>query len=336
MRDAKYDIVKAIAIYLVIVGHVIDQIGLEKSFLIRYLHMPVFFFVSGFFLYHTIHKYTFREVFIKKAKTLLTPYIIWSFISFGVNVIIFFIQKNYGYQNLKEEFIEIFLYARSLWFFIMMFFSSIFLAVFAYTIKNKYWILICVCGWFLVSMQPINNIFLLYKFKWLFPFMLLGYLSAKYKKMIKGEIIWSKVILNILGFILVAGIFYNENYYYAYSQFDYSNVIEIIMGLIYYAISFWGIVSCLILAQKLSEYKLSNKVQHIGASTADIYVIHSFFIKLLIFPAQTINILSYLYVLIVSFVILVISMFVKYIFRYSKIYNFSFGRLIIPDDRPMR
>lgn len=327
MRETKYDIVKAIAIYLVIVGHAIDQIGLEKSILIRYLHMPIFFFVSGYFLYHTIHKYNFRIVFIKKTKTLLIPYIIWSFVSFGMNVIIFFIQKNNAYQNLKEEFIEIFIYARSLWFFIMMFFSSIFLAVFAYLIKNKYWILFCVCGWILVSIQPINNIFLLYKFKWLFPFMLLGYLSGKYKNMLKKEFTWFKVILNLLGFILAANMLYKENYYYAYSQFDYSNVIEIVMGFIYYAISFWGVAACLILAQKLSEYNISNRIQRIGASTADIYVIHAFFIKLLIFPAPAINILSYFYVFIVSFVILIMSMFVKYVLRYSKIYNFSFGRL---------
>lgn len=76
MRNRTFDILKAIAIYLVVLGHVLDFYGLNQYPLISFLHMPIFFFVSGYFLYYSINKYSFQVLFKKKVKTLLVYCII--------------------------------------------------------------------------------------------------------------------------------------------------------------------------------------------------------------------------------------------------------------------
>lgn len=181
MREEKYDIAKAIAIYFVVLGHMFDQLGLVDSNIINFTHMPVFFFISGYFLYNTIDKYSIDQFVKKKVKSLLIPYFAWSFISFVANISMLMIRRSFTLMVLKEEFIQIFLFARSTWFFIVLFFSAIFLALFCYYSKSRYWKLQCILAWLLFSLLPIHGEFAIYKFKWLFPFMLLGYLIAEYK-----------------------------------------------------------------------------------------------------------------------------------------------------------
>lgn len=53
-RDHKFDLLKGIAIYLVVMGHVLTMCirGLDAAFIFKFIenvHMPVFFFISGYF-----------------------------------------------------------------------------------------------------------------------------------------------------------------------------------------------------------------------------------------------------------------------------------------------
>ena len=50
--------------------------------------MPIFYIVSGFFLFNEIKKYDISHLIIKKIKRFIIPYLIWSFISFIANAML--------------------------------------------------------------------------------------------------------------------------------------------------------------------------------------------------------------------------------------------------------
>lgn len=56
--------------------------SLKIDIFINAFYMPMFFFISGFFLH--VEKYTIKEYAIKKIKGLLVPYLIWGVFHFAV------------------------------------------------------------------------------------------------------------------------------------------------------------------------------------------------------------------------------------------------------------
>ncbi|MBP9759090.1 acyltransferase family protein [Candidatus Dojkabacteria bacterium] len=73
-RDKNVDIYKGIAIMLVLVGHLYWNESIAS--LVYSFHLPLFFFVTGFFIDHSANKYTFGKYFISRVKNILFPYII--------------------------------------------------------------------------------------------------------------------------------------------------------------------------------------------------------------------------------------------------------------------
>ena len=73
-RDKSLDIMKGIGILLVVFAHVYHNSGIIYQF-----HMPLFFILSGAAMTYSASGY----VFLKKFKTLLVPYFVFSVICFG-------------------------------------------------------------------------------------------------------------------------------------------------------------------------------------------------------------------------------------------------------------
>ena len=86
-RKQWIDTLKAVAIFLVVCGHYVHT-PVVKAFIYSF-HMHLFFMISGF-LYHK--KDTFGKLVIKKAKTLLVPYLIFSLIGYGF----FLLRRRFG------------------------------------------------------------------------------------------------------------------------------------------------------------------------------------------------------------------------------------------------
>lgn len=65
-RLREIDILKAIAIIMVVYEHVIvNTMGLYTGF-VNYVHMPIFYFVSGYFFFEELTKYSVGKVALKK------------------------------------------------------------------------------------------------------------------------------------------------------------------------------------------------------------------------------------------------------------------------------
>lgn len=85
VRDKSFDVIKGILIYLVVLGHSIhlefnDSSWNNSLFAFIYsFHMPLFIFISGYFLKSSLRK-QFCEMAISKIQRLIIPTVIYTFI----------------------------------------------------------------------------------------------------------------------------------------------------------------------------------------------------------------------------------------------------------------
>lgn len=98
-RSEWVDYAKAIGILLVVYGHVargLVNAGIMSDSLVQQyvdsviytFHMPLFFFLSGLFLISSFQSKGFGWVFSSKIDTIIYPYIIWSLLQGGVEVVL--------------------------------------------------------------------------------------------------------------------------------------------------------------------------------------------------------------------------------------------------------
>ena len=113
------DIAKALALYLVIVGHAVPRASMIFRFIFTF-HMPVFFFLSG---YCSLRPGNIR----KKASSLLLPYLIFSLV--GICIMLIF--RDWRPEIGIREIVEKYLYFTQppalgpLWFLPCMFWASV-------------------------------------------------------------------------------------------------------------------------------------------------------------------------------------------------------------------
>ena len=87
-RDIYWDIIKGVAIFLVVLGHslqyfYIDSAYSNTDFLFNFIysfHMPLFMVVSGYFAYSSFSKPIY-EVFKKKFIQIMIPNVTWSLLT---------------------------------------------------------------------------------------------------------------------------------------------------------------------------------------------------------------------------------------------------------------
>ena len=128
-RSPYLDIIKAILIILVIIGHSI-QYGsgstyLEKqlffnNYLFKFIysfHMPLFIMISGYLSYNSLNKNSLKETFISKFKSLIIPLFFWSIIPFIINL------EFYSIIESLKLFIAVF--STNLWFLWSLFYINI-------------------------------------------------------------------------------------------------------------------------------------------------------------------------------------------------------------------
>lgn len=89
-RDKRIDFYKALLMFSVVWGHTINimlngsSCACNISWFLRTFDMPMFMFLSGFFLKFSIKKYSISSLLINKTSYILFPAVIWSLlVSFG-------------------------------------------------------------------------------------------------------------------------------------------------------------------------------------------------------------------------------------------------------------
>lgn len=152
------DVLKFIGIFSIYLGHCGQGAGKLYPFVFIY-HVPLFFFISGFFANKGKDK-SIKEYILAKAKQLLVPYVFFSIVS----NISYALLGNYNGIDVKNMFIKSFwgirntLTAGSLWFVPCMFVVSILYFILNRTFTKK-WIVLISTVLLFISTQTIlvNN-----------------------------------------------------------------------------------------------------------------------------------------------------------------------------------
>lgn len=150
---------KGIAIYLVVLEHLLDQVAGKSIYLISLVHMPIFFFVSGFFIGSSIQKDGYYNLINKMVKSLLVPFILWSAVAFCSNIAMDILSQRISIGDIiRTQFIDIFVYARLVWFLLILFIVDIiYIIVYAAGIV---WLVYFVSKYFLRKIPIYSKYFL--------------------------------------------------------------------------------------------------------------------------------------------------------------------------------
>ncbi|WP_459878751.1 acyltransferase family protein [Desulfothermus naphthae] len=273
------DYAKGITIILVIYHHVIRGLVDSKlpvnifffnfsNFLISSIEMPLFFMVSGFFVKFSIKRYG-SKIIINKLRTLMYPYLIWSWILISLRILM---SKYINHKGVVHDYLSIFYLPYDIYWFLYV----LFLCFLLYFLLNKF---ISERGQLFFSIlfyciQLYHNFYflsdLVMKY---FVFFVLGAVSFEHIQSVLLKIISIKMFFYVIILFIIIIFF---TYFYVYQQkiyifFDEKlNIYNFIIGII-------GIILISLISNLLYNYNKLKILSYIGENTLYIYVSHTIF-----------------------------------------------------------
>lgn len=304
-RNKSLDIAKAIGIILVVIGHSSSPIG---NFIYLF-HMPLFFFISGYF-YKEQYSNNIRTLIVKRLKTLYLPFVAYQIAflllhNFFYNINIYSNNPALGnnvvnFYNLKDfikSFIRIICFIRTeqlagaFWFFITLFIINIMFCLISLCIKHViketkqqeiFRAIVILISFGLGNACEYLNVHLPQKIEVAFVVLLFFYSGLLYKKY------ESKIKIKFSTSVLFLIVLISSSFYGTLSISTNENVNPIF--LIYN--SFMGIYLMLCISKYLANLNTEFRVlKYIGNNTVIILCLHFLSFKIV----NLIQILIYKY-----------------------------------------
>lgn len=304
-RNKLLDILKGIAIILVVLGHSI-QYGSGPAYvqknmffdnavfkIIYSFHMPLFMLVSGYLFNFSVCNHPFKKVMLSRFSALIVPIFVWAFfivaiqVSFGnSNIAVFRIIKTYISTGISN-----------LWFLWAIFYCSMFvLMVRRFFNDNIFMYILC-----FVSMFFIPDVFFPASYKYMFPFFVLAYFYSKNENRVK---LWMSSQKAMRNKVLAAGIlfaamvlFYNRDSYIYTSGYCILNkniTRQLYIDIYRFMVGLSGSVFVILLINSFKNQFTTiffSSMSKIGTCSLGIYII-SGYICSGVLPALTANITS--------------------------------------------
>lgn len=267
-RILYFDALKFFAIWLVVLGHYLQEIdcgsvGSYTNQVIYTFHMPLFIMISGFFAQKG--EPSFRNLIIKKTTTLLLPVIIWTAI-----IVV------YSLLSCKDSMrIQIELKGNS-WYL-----KVLFLCLLYQWLSQRFvsidWIA-AICSIILLFVLPFGSIF---QFNFMYSFFWLGYFIGKNKDWIYRHTILG---LYLTGVCFLLGLFFmflnNWNITKLIIDFNCWKYTSYLIVVKYY-LGFCGSMFFIFLFKEIADRKNCSIVAGWGSYTLGIYVMQTFIIQYL-------------------------------------------------------
>lgn len=269
-RDLRFDFVKGVLIFLVVLAHVIRGRGSIVYHVIYSFHMPLFVFVSGYFAVHSLSK-NLWDVGKKVLNRLIIPALIWS----GVALVIHLWR---GYDRGLGSMVMDSL--RDVWF--------LYCVVLLYLLgcivfKAGHWkylvaVLVAVLGYAVYKVPGIVYVEYFQPIR-LWPLFVMGCAYYDYKKKFESRpLLWVVVAVSIIVYTgLMFGLASSHPIEYIRSHENY-----LLRAVIYQtgSVAWYAVLSLLYLGMKKLP-KGACFISSLGCSTMGIYVIHEMVILIL-------------------------------------------------------
>ena len=269
-REYKYDNIKFILIFLVVLGHIIEDVpNLNGIYLIIYsFHMPLFIFISGYFSKGN------KKSIIKS----MGIYIVFQTLYFLMFKLMLHVSITLNY--LQPIWISWYMFAIAIWNSLIYIIKRININknIYAYIIILFTFFISLICGY----IDQFGYFLALSRLITFFPFFLLGYFTKKNNiQILKKDGNSNKIKYLIYSIIAIICILYYINipiinrvwFYgaYSYRNGEYDIIFKIISSLFSLCIIF-------IFNNFVSDKK--SIISYIGKDTIYIYLLHGFIIKL--------------------------------------------------------
>lgn len=270
-RDNWVDCAKGIGIILVVYGHVarglvkagievpVDFYNLTDSIVYSF-HMPLFFFLSGLFFYHSFSKRGGKKLVFSKIDTILYPFLLWSIIQGCTEV--FLSHYTNGNLPLYKVFTLLWAPRAQFWFLYALFFIFVVSAIiYSYTAK-KYSICIFIAAAFTyVFSDFLPDLRIIAFIAKNLVFFCFGIIFTQYFN-IKYFSNKAAFIISFLSFIV------GQWYFHKYLSLTYIDI-----GIVSLSIALISIVFIVSMSSLLA--KNSNRIiSYIGASSMSIFLMH--------------------------------------------------------------
>lgn len=328
-REPSFDLLKGVLMTLVVLSHLFDSYLKTTALFVDAL-MPIFFVISGYFSKDSLDAQELWSTVKKKTKTLLVPYLIWSGVALLANLSIGILSGSK--VSIAAEALQIFLYARSVWFLLALYISACLFSLSIYWLCRHARLFLPAQAiiWIVFFLVLPDDLLCLYKVKWLYPFLVFGFYLKKWmgggKKLAKKQ---TACLVLLLVPLVTAACLYPETFI-CHIDFAYASVRDIVFGVLFYIMSALLSVLAFSLARAAAKAKYAAVLVEIGTYSLDIYVAHMFFIKALqvtgVFDIQLEGWLKYAFVCVCAAgIVILIWLISKHILRRSKLYRWSIG-----------
>lgn len=346
-KNVTIDIVKGIAIILVVFGHLIQYSLMPSSedfftnpvFKIIYsFHMPLYIFISGYLIAFSLKRRNIYDTFKSRVRSLIIPYMMWVTIDVVFNLFKIII-KNQELSLIKfnKMLIKMFILSPDIWFLFTLFALCCILLI-SIGLEKKIGKISYAIIFILVVIFPTSAYFDIYFIKWFYLFFIVGYFSNRCS-IIKAFYNQSKLIKSILPFvglilfIVLISIWTKNDYIYNNQmRFITSKYFAEIIRLLYrYITAFLGIGIIFYIANLLTKSKVKNIFISFGTYSLDIFLLQRYIVEIFysafarhIYTKLDYNSPSFIfvYVPIATFLCLCLCIIIsKYVLRKRKLIN---------------
>ena len=187
---------------------------------------------------------------------------------------------------------------------------------------------LCLLAWIVLAVcLPLDETASFFHFKWLFPFMLLGYGVAHRGGLSLPAQVKTPTALpvTLALFVVLTVVTYSPLHYEMWSRFAYTSISDIVQGLGMYAVSCLGILVWFLVAGHLvKSTRLGHGLSFVGQHTAVIYASHMFLVRFV--PAVSSGIIGYGFGAVCSCVIILACALAQAPLNRLKVYRMMFGR----------
>lgn len=286
-RDSSFDFVKGVLIWLVVLGHSIQNFIYYGSDLffgdpifkaIYIFHMPLFIGISGYFFDPVNSRnYKFFDFLKRRASQILSPMVVWVLISALFSFSMYSISGSADPIAFLRSFILALM--NSYWFLWVVFLSYVILSRLFLSRILTFWAAICIET--LLLLAPLEDLpvigYVSYMFAFMFPFFFAGMILRDANV---AEVRSVKLPLLVLALIVVVACYY----FWKPQSYAYVNHMNILDNPVMVTLTFIGgafgsilaIASLRCLYRLVANSHFSNWVVSVGRVTLPIYLAQGF------------------------------------------------------------
>lgn len=340
-RNEYIDIVKGVAIVLVVLGHSI-QFGSGSDFRVANLffsnwvyriiysfHMPLFMITGGFLASYSLTKKNVVDIVSTRIKSLIFPAVSWSTLFASYDFVVKYLKNGESIRFLKiaKSYIKSCLF--DLWFLWAMLVCIVLILIGRYFFKDRIWFYFAIT---LVALFLTDNWnFHLYKFN--FPFFVAGYLynknniTSRFKNVNHRKILMGYGFVVIIYILLMTKYDYNSFIYtskYAIIGMDLNKNLQQIMIDVYrFAVAICGIVVVLglLYGAKTAQLIPTKVLIALSKNSLCIYSLSHFLNSRLLMKITEHVSFRYGLVLLETFVMLVLTYGIAQILKKGKVFG---------------